>query len=161
MEVASSSWSGKGEKNIVEVAVAAGSFTTLVAAVKQAKLVEALSGAGPFTVFAPTDAAFTAAIAALKTTPADLLAREDLGSILQYHVVSGKVMAKDLADGQKVKPLMGAELVVSIKDGVVKVGEATVSTPDMECSNGVIHIIDAVLLPPAALQPIIETAVAA
>merc|ERR1719199_954768 len=151
MEVASSSWSGKGEKNIVEIAVAAGSFTTLVAAGKEAKLVEALSGAGPFTVFAPTDEAFAAALRALGISAEELLARKDLADILKYHVLAGsKVMSTDLKAGeQKVASLQGSELTVTVAGGKVTVNDAAVVTADVEASNGVIHVIDKVLLPPA------------
>jgi transforming growth factor-beta-induced protein len=145
--------------HIVGTAVSNGNFKTLVTAVKTAKLVETLSGTGPFTVFAPTDAAFTKALTDLKIDAAALLARKDLGDILKFHVVSGKVLSTDLTDGQKVTTLEGSELTVTIKDSVVKVGGATVSAADVDCENGVIHIIDTVLLPPK--QPnVVEAAIA-
>lgn len=134
-------------KNIVENAVGSADHTTLVAAVKAAGLVETLSGAGPFTVFAPTNAAFDKLP---KGTVEGLLApekKDDLAKVLTFHVVSGAVKAADLKDGQKVKTVQGQELTVSIKDGVVKINGATVTTADAISNNGVTHVIDAVLLP--------------
>ncbi len=133
-------------KNIVETAVGAGTFSTLVAAVKAADLAETLSGPGPFTVFAPTDEAF----AALPDgTVEDLLKpenKEKLAGILTYHVVPGKVMAADVAAG-KVKTVNGAEATITVEGDVVKIDEATVTATDVEASNGVIHVIDAVIMP--------------
>lgn len=134
-----------GKKDIVDTAVAAGSFTTLAAALEKAGLVETLKGEGPFTVFAPTDEAFAALLKQLNVSAEDLLAREDLKDILLYHVVPGKVLSKDLKDGTKVKTVNGKE--VEIKLNPVRVNQANVVTPDVEASNGVIHVIDAVLLP--------------
>jgi uncharacterized surface protein with fasciclin (FAS1) repeats len=134
--------------DIVDTAVAAGDFTTLVTAVKAATLVETLKEAGPYTVFAPTDAAFDAVP---KLTLAALLADPNvaLKDVLTYHVVSGKFMASDLSDGQVLTTVNGAPLTVTIKsDGTVMVGDATVTTADIETSNGVIHVIDSVLIPP-------------
>ena len=132
--------------DIVDTAVSAGNFNTLVAAVKAADLVETLKGAGPFTVFAPTDAAF----AALPDgTVEDLLKPENkakLASILTYHVVSGKVMSTDLSDGMTPATVNG-ETVTIHTDGSVKVNDATVSSADIDADNGVIHVIDAVLMP--------------
>ncbi|WP_392337959.1 fasciclin domain-containing protein [Loktanella salsilacus] len=132
--------------DIVDTAVSAGNFNTLVAAVKAADLVETLKGAGPFTVFAPTDAAF----AALPDgTVEDLLKPENkakLASILTYHVVSGKVMSTDLSDGMTPATVNG-ETVTIHTDGGVKVNDATVSSADIDADNGVIHVIDAVLMP--------------
>jgi uncharacterized surface protein with fasciclin (FAS1) repeats len=132
--------------DIVDTAVSAGNFNTLVAAVKAADLVETLKGAGPFTVFAPTDAAF----AALPDgTVEDLLKPENkakLASILTYHVVSGKVMSTDLSDGMTPATVNG-ETVTIHTDGGVKVNNATVSSADIDADNGVIHVIDAVLMP--------------
>jgi len=124
--------------------------------------VDALSGEGPFTVFAPTDTAFEAALKALGLTADELLAKPELGDILKYHVAGGKVMSTDLSNGMKVTTLQGAELTMTIDGKTVKVNDATVTTADLECSNGVIHVIDAVLLPPAkaAGSTIVETAVA-
>lgn len=138
-----------GEKNIVEVAVAAGTFNTLVAAVKAAGLADALSGSGPFTVFAPTDAAF----AKLPAGTVDALLKDPtkLAAILKYHVLSGKVMASDVISARSVKPttLNGAKLDIKVKGDKVHVNGATVIAADVAASNGVIHVIDSVLLPPA------------
>ncbi len=133
--------------DIVDTAVAAGSFTTLVAAVQAAGLVETLKGEGPFTVFAPTDAAFAALPAG---TVEDLLKPENkdkLAAILTYHVVSGKVMSTDLTEGMKAASVQGGELTVTL-DGGAKVNGATISTADIAATNGVIHVIDSVILPP-------------
>ncbi len=135
-------------KNIVEVAVDAG-FNTLVAAVKAAGLAEALQAKGPFTVFAPTDAAF----AKLPAGTVDALLKDPakLAAILKYHVVSGKVMAADVIKGKGAKPatLTGAALDITVKGGMVYVNGAKVTGADVAASNGVIHVIDTVLLPPA------------
>ncbi len=134
------------DKDIVDTAVGAGNFTTLVAAVEAAGLVETLKGPGPFTVFAPTDAAFAALPAG---TVEDLLKPENkdkLVSILTYHVVSGKVMSTDLTEGMKAPTVQGGELTITLEGGA-KVNGATISTADIEASNGVIHVIDSVLLP--------------
>lgn len=132
--------------DIVDTAVSAGNFTTLVAAVKAADLVETLKGSGPFTVFAPTDAAFEALPAG---TVEDLLKPENkakLAAILTYHVVSGKVMSTDLSDGMTPATVNGETVTIHTKDGV-KVNDATVATADIATDNGVIHAIDAVLMP--------------
>ncbi len=136
---------------IVDVAVGAGDFTTLVAAVQAAGLVDTLSGEGPFTVFAPTDAAFEAALADLGVTAEELLANPDLGGILTYHVVPGAVPASDVVtlDGQEVETVNGATVTISIDGENVMVNDANVITTDIMASNGIIHVIDAVLLPPA------------
>merc|ERR1712194_515672 len=135
--------------DIVETAISAGNFTVLVEALQTAGLVDALKGAGPFTVFAPTDAAFTALLGTLGVTKAELLARDDLADILKYHVLSGvSVMSTDLAATQDVTTLEGSDLTVTKDGSAVKAGSADVSTADISCSNGVIHIIDSVLLPP-------------
>jgi uncharacterized surface protein with fasciclin (FAS1) repeats len=136
------------KKNIVETAVAAGSFNTLVAAVKAAGLVETLSGAGPFTVFAPTDEAFAKLPAG---TLDDLLKpenKEKLAGILTYHVVSGKVMAADVKTGE-VATVNGAKAKLNVSSDGVTIDKAKVVKTDIETSNGVIHVIDAVILPPA------------
>ena len=140
------------EGTIVETAVAAGDFTTLVAAVEAAGLVETLEGPGPFTVFAPTDEAFAAALEALDVTAEELLADPDLAAILTYHVVPGEVLAADVVglDGEMVETVNGAAVEITVTDdGMVMVNEATVVTTDVQASNGVIHVIDAVLLPPS------------
>ncbi len=134
-------------KTIVEVAVASDNFKTLVAAVKAAGLVETLSGEGPFTVFAPTDEAFAKLP---KGTLEDLLKPENkakLASILKYHVVSGKVMAKDVTKISEAKTVQGSSVKVEVNGGTVKIDKAKVIKADIECSNGVIHVIDAVLIP--------------
>lgn len=139
-------------KDIVDTAVGAGSFKTLVAAVKAAGLVDALKGEGPFTVFAPTDAAFEKLEKAKPGIIATLLKPENkakLAGILTYHVVSGKVMAADvlkLKNGVKVKTVNGASITIHNKHGVT-VDSAKVVKTDIGCSNGVIHVIDSVILP--------------
>ena len=133
--------------NIVETTVANGSFKTLVAAVTAADLVATLSGPGPFTVFAPVDAAFAALPAG---TVESLVSPENKGKltgILTYHVVAGKVLSSDLSDGMKAKTVNGAEITITIADGKVKVNGAQVVLADVATSNGVIHVIDGVLLP--------------
>jgi uncharacterized surface protein with fasciclin (FAS1) repeats len=134
-------------KDIVDTAVGAGKFNTLVAAVKAAGLVETLKGTGPFTVFAPTDDAFAKLP---KGTVEDLLKPENkakLVGILTYHVVPSKVMAADIAGKtMKAKSVQGSELSIDATKGV-KIDGATVTTPDVAASNGVIHIIDTVLMP--------------
>lgn len=133
--------------NIVEIAVGNENFTTLVAAVTAADLGATLSGTGPFTVFAPVNAAFAKLPAGTVETLVKPESKAALSGILTYHVVSGKVHAKDLTDGQKVKTVNGQELTVSIKDGEVRINGAKVVMADVEASNGVIHAIDAVLIP--------------
>ena len=137
-------------KNIVQVAIEAGSFNTLVAAVKAAGLVETLSGPGPFTVFAPTDAAFAKLPAG--TVEALLADKAKLTSILTYHVVSGKVMAADLVKSNGATPntVNGLPLDIVVRDAKVYVNGVQVITADVQASNGVIHIIDAVVLPQSA-----------
>jgi len=136
--------------DIVDTAIADGKFTVLVEALQTAGLVDALKAAGPFTVFAPTDAAFTALLSTLGVSKTELLARTDLADILKYHVTAaGKVMSSDLAATQDVTTLEGAKLTVTKNGNAVMAGSAKVSGADVECSNGVIHVIDAVLLPPS------------
>jgi uncharacterized surface protein with fasciclin (FAS1) repeats len=134
-------------EDIVDTAVAAGSFTTLTAALEAADLVDTLKGEGPFTVFAPTDDAFAKLPAGTVDT---LLAdpKGDLTQILTYHVVPGKVMSTDITDGMTATTVQGADLTFTIKDGSVYVNDAMVVTADIETSNGVIHVIDGVLIPP-------------
>ena len=143
----------KPMKNIVEVAVEAGSFKTLVAAVKAAGLVETLQGPGPFTVFAPTDAAFAKLPAG--TVEALLADKEKLASILTFHVVGGKVMAADIVKSNGATPntVNGLPLDIVVRGGKVYVNGVNVVTADVQASNGVIHVIDAVLLPQAAPAP--------
>lgn len=148
---ASGSTPAAGEGTIVDVATEAGDFTTLLAAVQAAGLVETLSGPGPLTVFAPTDEAFATALDDLGLTADELLAdTATLTSILTYHVVEGEVLSTDLTDGMMAPTVNGAELTVGVTGSTVTIDEATVTTPDVMASNGVIHIVDGVLLPPAA-----------
>jgi uncharacterized surface protein with fasciclin (FAS1) repeats len=139
-------------QDIVDTAVKAGSFKTLVAAIKAAGLVDTLKGDGPFTVFAPTDDAFKKLEKAKPGILATLLKpenKERLTAILTYHVVAGKIMAADvlkLKNGTHVKTVNGKSLIVGNKHGV-KVDNARVIKADIECSNGVIHVIDTVLIP--------------
>ncbi|MDY7094209.1 MAG: fasciclin domain-containing protein [Acidobacteriota bacterium] len=134
-------------KDIVDTAVAAGSFDTLVAAVKAAGLVDTLKGEGPFTVFAPTDEAFAALG---QSTLDDLLKPENkdkLTSILTYHVVSGKVKAADVVKLDSAKTVNGQSVSIKTADDKVMVDNASVVKTDIKTSNGVIHVIDAVILP--------------
>ncbi len=135
------------QKDIVDTAVNAGQFETLVAAVTAAELAETLKSEGPFTVFAPTDEAF----AALPEGTVEMLLKpenkDQLVAVLTYHVVPGKVMSTDLSDDMKAKTVQGSEITIDLDDGVA-VNEAKVVTADIETSNGVIHVIDAVILPP-------------
>jgi uncharacterized surface protein with fasciclin (FAS1) repeats len=133
---------------IVDVAVAAGSFTTLAAALGAAGLVETLQGEGPFTVFAPTDDAFAALPAGLVDALLVEANREVLAQVLTYHVVAGAVHAADLVSGD-VPSVEGSHISVVVDGGVVLNGSAKVVTADVAASNGVIHIIDAVIVPPA------------
>jgi uncharacterized surface protein with fasciclin (FAS1) repeats len=130
--------------DIVDTAVKAGSFNTLVAAVKAANLVDTLKGAGPFTLFAPTDDAF----AKLPAGTVDALLKDipKLTKILTYHVVAGKVMAADVVKLKSAKTVEGSEVKIDASKGV-KINESTVTTPDVAADNGVIHIVDAVLMP--------------
>ena len=136
-------------KNIVQVAVENGNFNTLVTAVKAAGLAETLQGPGPFTVFAPTDAAFAKLPAG--TVNALLADKEKLTAILTYHVISGKVVASDITKMNGANPvtLNGQKLDIAVRGGKVYVNGAQVITADVYASNGVIHVIDGVLLPKA------------
>ena len=136
------------DKDIVDTAVEAGQFQTLAAALEAADLVSTLKGTGPFTVFAPTDAAFAKLPAG---TVDDLLKPENkdkLTAILTYHVVPGKVMAADVAGIDEAKTVNGKMIDVQVDGSAVKVNEAAVTATDIVASNGVIHVIDAVILPP-------------
>lgn len=132
------------KKDIVDTAVAAGSFKTLAKALTEAGLVETLKGKGPFTVFAPTDEAF--AKLPKETLEAVLKDKKKLAAILTYHVVSGKVMAKDVVKLHEAKTVNGKDVKIDATSGV-KVNNAKVVKTDIECSNGVIHVIDTVLIP--------------
>jgi len=142
LTISTASPAAPAEMDIVDTAVQADGFNTLVAAVKAAGLVEALKGEGPFTVFAPTDEAFAALP---EGTVETLLKQENLGklqAILKYHVVSGKVMAGDVLNALEVKTLQGSKAPVGLT-----IGGARIIKTDIKCSNGVIHVIDAVILP--------------
>ncbi len=134
------------KKDIVETAASAGQFKTLVNAVKAAELVETLKGEGPFTVFAPTDEAFDKV--PKEKLEALLKDKKALASVLTYHVVPGKVMAADVVKLTAAKTVQGQEVKIVAKDGKVTVNGANVVKTDIVCKNGVIHVIDAVLLPP-------------
>jgi uncharacterized surface protein with fasciclin (FAS1) repeats len=133
--------------DIVDTAVSAGKFNTLVAAVKAADLVETLKGEGPFTVFAPTDEAFSKVDATALQNLLKPENKEKLQGILTYHVVSGKVLAKDVVKLESAKTVNGQEVKIVVKDGAVTVDGANVVATDIKCGNGVIHIIDAVIMP--------------
>ena len=142
-----------GEKDIVDTAVAAGSFKTLVAALKAADLVDTLKGEGPFTVMAPTDEAFAKLP---EGTVENLLKpenKEKLIAVLKYHVIPGKAMAADVVklDGKDVKTVEGDTAKICVKDGCVMINDAKVIKADIETSNGVIHVIDTVILAPRQL----------
>lgn len=131
--------------NIIDTAVNAGSFNTLVAAIKAANLVDTLKGAGPFTVFAPTDEAF----AKLPEGTVDALLKDipKLTKILTYHVVSGKVLSGDVVKLKSATTVEGSDVKIDASNGSVKINDSKVVTPDVATDNGVIHIIDTVLLP--------------
>ena len=135
----------KAKADIVDTAVAAGNFSTLVTAVKAAELVDTLKGEGPFTVFAPNDAAFAKIPAAdLNALVADKAA---LTNVLTYHVVAGKVIAADVVKLTSAKTVQGQELSIEVKDGKVFVDGAQVIATDIVTSNGVIHVLDSVVMP--------------
>ncbi|MDX1675534.1 MAG: fasciclin domain-containing protein [Longimicrobiales bacterium] len=148
-QVLAQGYGEKSGKTIVDVAMEAGSFETLVTAVKEAGLVEVLSSEGPFTVFAPTDEAFAALPEG--TLEALLADREALKAVLTYHVIPGKVMARDVLAAERVRPetVQGAALDVRVMNEGVMVNDARVVQTDIEASNGVIHVIDSVVLPPS------------
>ena len=151
------------KKDIVDTAVGAGSFKTLVAAVQAADLVDTLKGKGPFTVFAPSDEAFAKLPAG---TVEDLIKpenKEKLVAILTYHVVPGKVLAKDVVKLTAAKTVQGQEVAIKVADGKVTVDNANVVKTDIECSNGVIHVIDSVIIPAekSSTPDIVDTAVKA
>jgi uncharacterized surface protein with fasciclin (FAS1) repeats len=144
-------------ETVVDIAVGNEDFSTLVAAVTEAELVETLSSEGPFTVFAPTNAAFEAALEALGLTAEELLASDDLAGILTYHVVAGELLAADVLaaveegmGSAEVETVNGATIEVTVEDGMVMLnGTATVTATDLQAGNGVVHVIDAVILPPS------------
>ena len=139
------------EKDVVDTAVAAGSFKTLVAAVKAAGLVDTLKGEGPFTVLAPTDEAFAKLPEGTVESLLKPENKEKLIAILTYHVIPGKAVAADVVklDGQAVKSVQGSDIQVKVDGATVKVNDAKVIKTDIDCTNGVIHVIDTVILPPA------------
>ncbi|SDI82324.1 fasciclin domain-containing protein [Salipiger marinus] len=136
----------QSDSDIVETAQANGSFSTLLAAAEAAGLVETLKGDGPFTVFAPTDEAFAALPEGTVDTLLQPENKDQLTSILTYHVVPGKVMSTDLTNGMEAETVQGS-MVTIMTEGGVTVDGANVVTPDVEASNGVIHVIDAVIMP--------------
>jgi len=134
-------------KDIVDTAVGAGTFKTLATALGAAGLVETLKGAGPFTVFAPSDQAFGKLPAGTVESLVAPAAKEKLIGILTYHVVAGKVLAADVMKLHDAKTVNGQSVAVQVIDGKVKIDTATVVTADIQCTNGVIHVIDSVLMP--------------
>ena len=144
--IAAPAIAGGHSKDIVDTAASTEGFSTLVAAVQAAGLVDVLKGEGPFTVFAPTDAAFAALPAG--TVESLLLPenKEQLISILTYHVVPGKVMSTDLVDDMMVATVQGSDIMIDLDNGVM-INDASVAAADIETSNGVIHVIDKVILP--------------
>ena len=133
--------------DIVDTAVAAGQFNTLAAALEAADLVDTLKGDGPFTVFAPTDAAFAKLPEGTVETLLKPENRDQLVAVLTYHVVPGKVMASDVVKISEAKTVNGGDIAVKVKDGSVQINDATVVKADVAASNGVIHVIDTVILP--------------
>jgi uncharacterized surface protein with fasciclin (FAS1) repeats len=144
--VATAAFADGHSKNIVDTAVEAGSFSTLVAAVQAADLVGTLKGEGPFTVFAPTDEAFAALPEGTVESLLKPENKDQLVAVLTYHVVPGKVMSGDLSNGMMAATVEGGEVTIMTEGGVM-VNDANVVTPDIEASNGVIHVIDKVILP--------------
>ena len=141
------------QTTVVDVVVGSDDHTLLEAAVLEADLAGALSGDGPFTVFAPTDAAFTALVTALDITADDLLAMDNLGDILQYHVLGAEVLSTSLMAEQTVTMLNGDEATITSMGGAVMInGVAMVTAADITADNGVVHVIDAVLLPPTEVE---------
>ena len=141
---------------IVEVAVESGAFPTLIAAVQAAGLVDTLNSEGPFTVFAPTEEAFATALANLDVTAEELLANTELlTAVLTYHVLSGEAPSEVVAtlDGQSIATVNGADVTITVDGDTVRVNDATVVTVDIQATNGIIHVIDTVLLPPAQEEP--------
>jgi uncharacterized surface protein with fasciclin (FAS1) repeats len=134
-------------RDVVDTAIAAGSFKTLAKALDAAGLVTTLKGAGPFTVFAPTDEAFAKLPNGTLETLLKPENKEKLRRILTYHVVAGKVMASDVVKLQSARAVSGDTITVKVEDGVVHVDNATVTSADVLASNGVIHVIDSVILP--------------
>jgi uncharacterized surface protein with fasciclin (FAS1) repeats len=137
------------DKDIIDTAVGAGSFNTLAAALQAGGLIDTLKGEGPFTVFAPTDEAFSKLPAGTVESLLKPENKDKLVEILTYHVVAGKVMAKDVVGLSSAKTVQGKNIMIEVKDGKVMLnGAATVIKTDINCTNGVIHVIDSVILPP-------------
>lgn len=158
-DYASKTAGNESQKNIVETAVAAGNFNTLVEAVKAAGLVDTLSSPGPFTVFAPTDDAFAKVPKAVLDA---LMANKTLlTAVLTYHVVPGEVMSSDLKNGMSVKTVEGSDVKITIDPAGVMVNNAKVIKADIKASNGVVHVIDAVILPPVAAKAAVAIGTAA
>ncbi|SHF12042.1 fasciclin domain-containing protein [Alkalibacter saccharofermentans] len=155
--VAFSSTAFAADETIVEIAAGNEDFSTLVAALQKAELVDTLSGEGPFTVFAPTNDAFAKLLNELGIEAEDLLNHPQLSDVLLYHVVSGSVMSTDLEEGMTPETLLGETIEVSLTDGV-KINDSTVTTADVEATNGVIHIIDTVLVPDSFVLEVEEDA---
>jgi len=148
---------------IVDIAKGSSNHTMFVAAVVKANLSDTLSGTGPFTVFAPTDKAFTDALNTLNLTQEQLLEKGDLADILKYHVLNGKIMSKDLKAIQSPGTVQGTEVTITKDGSTVNFAGATVNPADIVASNGVIHVIDKVVLPPVgdlSGAPIVSTALA-
>lgn len=141
------SGSMSGQADIVETAIAAGQFNTLAAALDAAGLVATLQGEGPFTVFAPTDEAFAKLPAGTVESLLKPENRDQLVAILTYHVVAGKVMAKDVVNLSEATTVNGSNLSIMVVDGKVRINDATVIAADVATSNGVIHVVDTVILP--------------
>jgi len=146
MAAAAPVWAGSASKDIVDTAVGAGSFGTLVAAVQAAGLVDTLKGDGPFTVFAPTDEAFAALPEGTVESLLKPENKDQLVAVLTYHVVAGKVMSTDLSNGMTAATVQGSDVTI-MTDGGVTVDGAKVVAADVEATNGVIHVIDTVILP--------------
>ena len=144
---------------VVEIVVNSPVHNLLEAAVIEADLAGALSGEGPFTVFAPTDDAFLALAGALDATAEDLLALPELADILLYHVVGGTALSSDLADGQTIATLNGAEVTVTINDEGIFINDAQVTVADIVADNGIVHVIDAVLIPPVPTNTVVDVIV--
>ena len=136
-------------KDIVDLAAGNDNLKTLVAAVKAGGLVDVLKSDGPFTVFAPTDQAFAALPEGTLESLLKPENKDQLASILKYHVVAGKVKSSDLSNGQKAATVQGEKVGVSIKNGKVKIDDAQVVMADVEAKNGIVHVIDKVILPPS------------
>lgn len=141
-----SAYAAEPTQDIVGIAVGNSDFSILVSALQKADLVDALKGDGPFTVFAPTNAAFEKLLDALDISAEELLAQPDLAKVLTYHVVSGKVMSTDLTDGLEATTLNGEKVKFDLT-GDPKVNTSNITTADLQATNGVIHVIDTVLVP--------------